>query len=363
MTMSLRVHPPRLRRIGRSRSRGFTLVELLVVIAIIGILVGLLLPAVQSARESARRVQCQNNLKQAGLALLGYEDTHGVLPPRMVGPNTSAPARVSGWVLLCPYMEQQALYDQIMSVDPIPAPYDSTFAPFNVQIPGLLCPSDQSGQGSIQYQTAHSNYRFSIGDTIAEAPLGDKPRGIMSNGSKVALRQITDGTSNTIAVSERMVLNDSKDVRQDLAFNVNLRQQGPIICLSFASGGQFKFDRVSSIEDPGNWLGKRWNDGMAYYATFQTVLPPNSPACQEGSFDGHAGLFPPSSGHVSGVNAVYVDGSVHFIEEGIDTGNLAAKEVASGPSPYGVWGALGSKAGEEVGDNAPTTTGSPTDPR
>src|SRR5690606_27072504 len=103
--------------------------------------VALLLPAVQSAREAARRSQCQNNLKQAGLALLGYEDTHGVLPPRNIGPGfADSRARMSGWVLLCPYMEQEALHDAIMNATPIPDVWDTSFAPYMTQVPGLLCP-------------------------------------------------------------------------------------------------------------------------------------------------------------------------------------------------------------------------------
>lgn len=335
---------------GTPRRRAFTLVELLVVIAIIGILVAMLLPAVQAAREASRRAHCQNNLKQAGLALLGYEGMHKSLPPRNLGPDLDSLGRTSAWVLLCPFMEEQTRYDAITNADPRPDPWDNTFEPYAESVHVLLCPSDTSGSGLIEYQTAHSNYRFSIGDTILSAPSTTQPRGVMSNHSKVSLRKITDGTSKTIAISERMVLNDSRDVRQDMALGVGTLNS-PITCLARASGGFLTGNNISSIADPGNYIGKRWNDGMAYYATFQTVLPPNSPACQQGSWDGYAGLFPPSSGHPGGVNAVFVDGSLRFIQDVIDTGNLAAREVAEGPSPYGLWGALGTIAGDEVGDN------------
>jgi len=133
--------------------RAFTLVELLVVIAIIGILIALLLPAVQSAREAARRSQCSNHLKQIGLALHNYESAYGSFPFRMGGTgtgtsdltNTNA-GQISGWVPLLPFMEQAPLYEQIKAgagYKPY-GPYGGIygFAPWCATIPGLLCPSD-----------------------------------------------------------------------------------------------------------------------------------------------------------------------------------------------------------------------------
>lgn len=330
---------------------GFTLVELLVVIAIIATLIGLLLPAVQSTRESARRLQCQNNQKQIVLALLGYHSAKKHLPSRNLGPGVTNRGRYSAWVYLCPFLEEQSLYEAIMAgleQTPNLQVYSNTFPPFHSQIKALLCPSDQSGSwtNTNGRLNGNSNYRFCIGDTIRDANLSSDPRGIMGNGTKVKLGQVTDGTSKTAAVSERMVLTMSRDSRQDLAFGVtNLRQ--PINCLARAAGNQILDDNVSSMKNLGNWVGRRWTDGTAYYATFQTVLPPNSPACQEGTHESQAGLFPPSSGHVGGVAVGFLDGSLKFISETIDTGNLAAGEVVSGPSPYGIWGALGTKDGQE----------------
>ena len=330
---------------------GFTLVELLVVIAIIATLIGLLLPAVQSTRESARRLQCQNNQKQIVLALLGYHSAKKHLPSRNLGPGVTNRGRYSAWVYLCPFLEEQSLYEAIMAgleQTPNLQVYSNTFPPFHSQIKTLLCPSDQSGSwtNTNGRLNGNSNYRFCVGDTILDANLSSDPRGIMGNGTKVKLGQVTDGTSKTAAVSERMVLTVARDSRQDLAFGVtNLRQ--PINCLARAAGNQILDDNVSSMKNPGNWVGRRWTDGTAYYATFQTVLPPNSPACQEGTHESQAGLFPPSSGHVGGVAVGFLDGSLKFISETIDTGNLAAGEVVSGPSPYGIWGALGTKDGQE----------------
>jgi len=341
------------RRPPRPRQRGFTLVELLVVIAIIATLIGLLLPAVQSAREAARRTACQNNQRQLVLGMLSYTSAKKHLPFRNLGPGVSGRGRFSGWVYLCPYIEEQSLYDAIMdglATIPNLQVYTNTFLPFQRQLSVLLCPSDRSGAwtNTNGRLTGNSNYRFCIGDTIRNANLTSEPRGIIGNGTKIKLGQIPDGVSKTAAVSERMVLNDSRDVRQDLAFGVmNISQ--PVNCLARAVGTRFGDENVSSIQNPGNWLGRRWTDGTAYYASFQTVLPPNSPACQEGSHESQAGLFPPSSGHREGVIVAFLDGSTHFISDTIDTGNLAASEVTSGPSPYGVWGALGTRDGQETG--------------
>lgn len=331
--------------------RAFTLVELLVVIAIIGILVALLLPAVQEAREAARRSQCQNNVKQDVLAILVYHDSHRKLPPRMAGKTFSPPTpnRDSGWVNLLPFLEERSLHDVITKRDESILPWDHTFEPFQTQLSSLVCPSDNSGNGSNhRAQTAHNNYRFCIGDTIRRSDITNEPRGLFSAASRVSLRHVTDGTSKTIAISERMIMNVSKDVRQDLALNVNLLR--PITCRALASGSTYNTDKVSSILNPGGWMGRRWNDGLAYYVGFQTVLPPNGPACQQGSWDGSPALISATSAHPGGVVGGFIDGSVHYIQEGIDTGNLALEEVHEGPSPYGVWGALGSKDGGEIGD-------------
>src|SRR6266436_5426487 len=172
---------------------GFTLVELLVVIAIIGVLVALLLPAVQAAREAARRSQCSNNLKQFGLALHNYHDTFKVFPPRRGGTNTAAGSsadptrtfanydRLSAFVALLPFYEQKALADaiaaggktstgmQIPSNGPA-AWYSGSAAgiydPWKTQIKMLLCPSDKFVIPSGNSNNAKNSYAFSLGDTV-----------------------------------------------------------------------------------------------------------------------------------------------------------------------------------------------------
>jgi prepilin-type N-terminal cleavage/methylation domain-containing protein/prepilin-type processing-associated H-X9-DG protein len=340
--------------------RGFTLVELLVVIAIIGVLIALLLPAVQAAREAARRTQCSNNLKQIGLALHNHHATHGFFPPRATPHENSGSdfAKMhhskSGWIYLLPFLEQGNLFDTIDAPQTYggtnypaggPPPWDSQYAPWAVQLATLLCPSDQSGIVSAPSYTGHSNYRFSAGDTIADNYQAETVRGVFGYASATRIAQIRDGTSNTIAVSERLVMFRVGDYRQDIALN-----QTPTIPTScMALRGPDGFFSAGVTTHATGWIGKRWAHGIPSYAAFTTVLPPNEPSCMSGAAAllGH-GLWTVSSAHPGGVNGVFVDGSVHFINESIDAGNLAAAEVAGGPSPYGVWGAIGSKAGGET---------------
>ncbi len=208
------------------RTRGFTLVELLVVIAIIGILIGLLLPAVQAAREAARRMQCTNNLKQIGIAIHNYHDTHKSLPAIMCGQPSGSP----NWgctnmiTVLLPFAEQQARWDAFVNYYKNEGSGDSTFggtnawpAPWNDGVTALqapappyyLCPSDSKSSGSVRGKLAQTNYCINIGDIYPSAVGTLNERGFVNklNGSNDYkayrdLGAIIDGTSNTIAYSE-----------------------------------------------------------------------------------------------------------------------------------------------------------------
>jgi len=195
------------------RRRGFTLVELLVVIAIIGILIALLLPAVQAAREAARRSQCTNNLKQFGLALHNYHDTYKVFPPRKGGSGCAAGAttgnceRLSGFIGLLPFIEQKAMYEQIRAGDPAlgyppggPAAWYG-WAPWNYPPRNqFVCPSDT---GAPQGGQRLNSYGFSIGDQIISIRDATQVRGLFAFRTCYSTADILDGTSNTLAMSER----------------------------------------------------------------------------------------------------------------------------------------------------------------
>ena len=386
------------------RKHGFTLVELLVVIAIIGILIALLLPAIQAAREAARRAHCVNNLKQIGVALLNYHDVNRVFPPReggttgwTGGPGNKAPCngtncnenRIGPRVFILPYFEQQAMWDVIRSggtgklysnsgtgvyQSMGPVPWHSDYVPWRTTIPAYICPSETDNMGSRLNPVARSNYHFSSGDTwgahlqnSAENGAGVYMRGIFGSQSHVKIANITDGTSNTAMVAERCytffsngnlptVTTPTYPVRSGIYAFANFTMQGGIAgnapnCLAL-SAGNFYSTAASFVTccNQVTWGSNRWPDGDPPYASFSTVLPPNSPNCVAfgTNNDGSTPMISSiSSNHPGGAQVTMADGSVRFINEQIDTGNLALPEVISGPSPYGVWGALGSKDGGE----------------
>ncbi len=357
----------RLRRF-RAKRFGFTLVELLVVIAIIGVLVALLLPAVQAAREAARRTQCINNLKQLGLANHNYHDTYGALPYRRGGTccwESGAPSginnaqRLSPFVSLMPFYEQGAMYDQIRAGDPANGispggPYAWVNWVAWRQAPAMLsCPS---ATGGFSHSLSH-NYAFSIGDSVTGLNPGYTGinRGVF--GQAVRFADITDGTSNTIMMSERLgsltnagpttVGQNQVEAALGIANGIGGASTNPQICMTAAViTGRFFTPGVSV---KGRW-GHHYTDGQAERVGFNTVLPPNSPSCSQGTnanSDNTEALLPPSSRHPGGVNVLMSDGSTRFVSETINAGNLAAPPVSAGFSPYGVWGALGSKNGGE----------------
>ncbi len=215
--------------------RGFTLIELLVVIAIIAILIALLLPAVQQAREAARRTQCKNNLKQIGLALHNYHDTFGQFPPALIGSGRRSPAtgptlNTTGWVLLLPYIDQSPLYNQYnfsmpSSVSnpsgaflPPGTPNDAINAAiYQLKLTAYVCPSDPGGgpytnavNSPSDYYSANavqrSNYMFATGGSTDYSDvwttIGTADRGAFGNSGAATLTSIKDGSSNTIIAGE-----------------------------------------------------------------------------------------------------------------------------------------------------------------
>ncbi len=219
----------RLQRSGGHGSSGFTLVELLVVIAIIGVMVGLLLPAVQAAREAARRMSCQNNLKQMGLALHNYHDTHrvftpGVVNPRDPNPNgangSGTPAMGANWAaFILPFMEQPALWEEVVTIGREKREivdwygngvYINRGMTVGSQpLPAFSCPSHptadhQFANGTGMEHLGRGNYGANYGKGgYGKVHTGD-PRvgGPMANNGKLSMADVRDGTSNTLMVSE-----------------------------------------------------------------------------------------------------------------------------------------------------------------
>lgn len=185
------------------KRRGFTLIELLVVIAIIAILIALLLPAVQMAREAARRTQCRNNLKQLGLALHNYHDTHTTFPPGLIAANDNfRDGMHSGLAMLLPQLEQSAVYNQLdFNVswrDPVNA------AATSAHISAFRCPSSIGGlPQNGGFDLPVTDYVFSKG-TRAWLCLNGETSGMFDINSRVRARDVTDGLSNTFAMGEAM---------------------------------------------------------------------------------------------------------------------------------------------------------------
>ncbi|MDR1290688.1 MAG: DUF1559 domain-containing protein [Planctomycetaceae bacterium] len=357
---------------------GFTLVELLVVIAIIGILIALLLPAVQAAREAARRTQCLNKVKQLSLGCHVHHDSSGSIMPAIGNyvnrEVNGSNARWSGLVLLLPFIEQTALYSKYMS-EPAGSPSDWA-APINsprwVFVPAFICPADANTSTTLPVR---SNYRMCGGDSPFSVTGSSGinaaykniqwMRGCFGYATEHTLQSITDGTSNTALYSER-VMTDKNNFRSlriieaALAnFNINGAWDGSqqnasarlrSECMN-TRDGQFYKRPLTGITYPDNYdgsLGFNYTDGHWLHSMFFTTTPPNGPSCFYRS-NRDLGMIAPTSNHSGGVVVGLADGTVRFVNETIDIGTGDAANRDNSPSVYGVWGALGSRsAGESL---------------
>jgi len=347
----------------KHRLSAFTLIELLVVIAIIAILVALLLPAVQQAREAARRAQCKNNLKQLGIAIHNYHETHGTLNfGCSMNQGNRGLRRTSGFVVLLPFMDFEPLYNDISSHAngsfTREVPWNQNYAPWRTQVPGLLCPSD--GRGTAGNRIGQTNYMFSYGDMAWDNNsnwVGNGGRGL--RGMFTALRggrpgvyrfrDVTDGLSNTIALSEAIKGKQNGNTIQTGAVRrgSGAFRGNPSTMLTYIDQTTGRYISGSVRQ----WTGLRWTDGVPAFTGITTVLGPNKGRySNHGNWDGSDGIYEPSSHHAGGVHCLMGDGAVKFISENIDTGDITSPIInaRSGPSPYGIWGALGSINGEEV---------------
>jgi prepilin-type N-terminal cleavage/methylation domain-containing protein/prepilin-type processing-associated H-X9-DG protein len=293
---------------------GFTLVELLVVIAIIGILVALLLPAIQAAREAARRSQCFNNVKQLGLALQMYHDTHTVFPPGHVESGTDGPSyrHQLSWLTLClPYIEERAIADLIRpeDLDPtINAHVNSKFIPAGKNlIATFICVTDPVGQLSPDW--APTNYLGNQG-IVCECR-GKDCSGMFGHDTKFKMSQITDGTSQTIAIGETLKGDLDPDTLEDnYIFTASADANQIDGCQSFPPNAA---DRATV------WLG-----GQPHLNMFSTARPPNDPRVDCKAPSNGCANFAARSTHPGGATLGFADGSTHFVSDSIDEKTMQA---------------------------------------
>lgn len=355
----------------RRRQAAFTLVELLVVIAIIGILVALLLPAIQAAREAARRTQCANNLKQLGVAMHNFHDVYKRFPSATHEPLFQDPAggysnsreRWNYVCLILPYMEQQSLYDTLLAEHIGHAsnrPWSNNIVT-QTWLAGIICPSDTQSRAVPPLNGGKTpiSYQLNRGDQWLNWDYHET-RGPFGRGDKVQIStaQITDGTSNTMMISEVVIgVSGSRKITEALARDVGAtNSSAPALCTARV---QPDGTLGGNIQAPSYLFGWRWADSRMPYTQWQPVLPPNSPGCTN---DGESWtLTSSSSRHPGGAQVLFCDATVHFMADSIDAGSPTNTAIGhpllrdparpqdyGGPSLYGLWGALGSRAGGEA---------------
>ena len=365
--------------------RGFTLVELLVVIAIIGILVGLLLPAVQVAREAARRSTCSNNLKQLATAVHLHETARRIFPPASFNPDYSNGAysgnaswRLS-WIVAClPYLEEVSLHQSVFNYTKKSSRFPNDLSPLNgtpspyLQQPiFLLCPSDKNAYPSADMRgdpayggIGVTSYRCTRGDMWIDwwysqwrGPFGT---GTADNCSQ---RDILDGASKTLLLAEAVVGDNSNNVLGGVATGVTISPSAkPSACTTQASGLTLtgSFNSGGPVITNHGTAGRGWGDAVPLLTAFFTVVPPNGPSCatkvdwtQGGSASTANFWHAPaaSSRHSGGVQVARCDGSTGFVSEQIDAGNPNSSGPSTsytGTSYWGVWGAMGTHKGGET---------------
>lgn len=310
----------------RLRARGFTLIELLVVIAIIAVLIALLLPAVQQAREAARRSQCKNNLKQIGLALHNYHDSHGVLPPGTVwtsGANTGP--RTGGYALhILPYIDQATVYNLVnYGVSGILWYGGNNSAATGASMPALLCPSDGMGTGFAvngSQRWFKSNYLgifsgFRSGDIFSATADSDTTKlAVFGMNRGARIRDITDGTSNTMMVAEYLTGASSTEFR---SFAWSDQSPGTQLFVQYTPNTTAA-DVCYDI-NPASWCTN--NASLNLPATADTTVANQTAAAR--------------SRHTGGVQVLMCDGAVRFVSNNIDLGTWRAIGTIRGSETIG----------------------------
>ena len=414
-----------------STVNGFTIIEVFAVLLLIGTLVMLLLPAVQAAREMARRSSCANNFMQVALAIDGYHAAFGQLPTQLSGTDGSVVAgadndrRLSIFVGLMPFLGNRSLHDRIahplernwrdeslsMAYDDMgyyegemsatatkpkkakepwvaggPEPFEKRYAPWTSELAVLRCPSDP---GIGRPALARSNYAVCLGDSLIGAASGPMKevngtfiwdqqlaaeievsmRGVFVPRVVTRFSDISDGLSNTIMLGEMATGLGDRDRRTNpvagpgaavLSDNPNwVRTDTQLIDTARPVFWDLSAPGKKLQGNNGLRRGFRWSDGMPLFTGINTILPPNREIVMSGDCVDCSGILPPSSRHQGGVHVAFADGSVRFVTDNIESGdpNQPTVHLGSGhppgsESPFGLWGALGTRASGELTANS-----------
>lgn len=321
--------------VSRHRRSAFTLVELLVVIAIIGVLVALLLPAVQAAREAARRSQCSNNLKQLSLGVHNFHDTHNLFPKNYYQVGANAWEGLSAHYKILPYIEQGSLYERI---DAAPNDWGNIYNTYmNIKIKTFLCPSSPPApsRSAVSWGGPGCNYGWCSGSstgTVAwDSNAANALNGMIITFSERKMSEVTDGLSNTIMVGEILSGTGAMGSPGKYPYDIFYTSAGTVNSIAnrdFPTAAELDTIGQQAKNSPS---GVRGNNGTlwGWYAhaqsAFNAAAPPNwrwpstgGDCCPGGAHDWNPGIIPTRSMHPGGVNAGFGDGSVRFIPSTVD---------------------------------------------
>ena len=353
-----------------------------------GVLFAVIAPAMLAAREAARRMNCSNNLKLVGLGIHNYHSAYKQLPMASGGTGGTTEAngnayRLSGLAALLPFLEQQPLWEEIANPYPADSPrfpqmgpvpwYDSSEYPlFASSIVTYRCPSDPA-------PLSGTNYAFCYGDairyvgmsqeqiaaTLSEEERSDpeagrvqfegSARGAFASRGRRGFRDCLDGLSNTIGMAEIVSSGEPSLIKTFVARDLDPGLiNRPDACRQLADATNPRFYSASAAlwNEP---RGLSWADGNIRFTGVTTVLPPNSPSCSTTNSE-LEGVYSASSHHQGGCHVLMMDGAVIFIMDSIEAGDASKPSIhfENEPgkiSPYGLWGALGTRANNELIDS------------